>query len=271
MNVAQSRSLDLVVGATLGAAFLGVLRVSVRLIEALYGALAAPISKLWVILVPENTDAGAGRSKIYLEFTTIASLFLLPTFSGLFLVADEMVTVLLDPDYALAADLIKVLCIAGLFAPFVQFRTAAFTAIGRLNRLMVLAAIDVVVVLVSASVLVKYGLVAATYSLVICAAIKLLTNFPVLIKAFGASYIELLHKLYPVYLAISCMAACLIAVDAMATTSSLLVLLVLKIAIGAISFTGYLLTFHRQWLTQTIRIVLPDFNLPFRLRVKDPL
>ena len=262
MNVAQTRGLDLIIATSLGAAALGVLRVGMRLIEALYGALAAPIGKLWVILLPENTADQKERGKIYIDFTKMAAMLLLPTFAGLFLVAEDVVELLLDPDYSQVAGVLKVLCIVGLFAPFVYFRNAAFTATGRLNSLIALSGLDIVVVLLVSATFVTYGLVPATCALVASGFVRLITTVPILLKEFGIHYTVLLRAVYPAYIAILVMAAAVLLMSTVAGTQALPIALGLKVSAGAISFTGYLYTFHRNWLTHTIQIIAPKLTLP---------
>lgn len=257
MNVAQSRGLDLIIATSLGAAALGVLRVGMRLIEALYGALAAPIGKLWVILLPENTASDAERGKIYIDFTKMAALMLLPTFAGLFLVAEDVVALLLDPDYAQVAGILKVLCIVGMFSPFIYFRNAAFTATGRLNSLIALSGLDIVVVLVVSTALAKYGLVAATCALVASGLVRLMTTVPILLKEFDIHYTALLRAVYPAYVATLVMAGVVTLVTGAVGLAALPLALGLKVTAGAVSFAGYLLIFHSNWLTKTIQIIAP--------------
>ena len=257
MIVAQSRGLDLVIASSLGVAALGILRVSMRLMEAIYGALAAPISKLWVILLPENA-VQSERGKIYIDFTKIAALLLLPTFAGLLLVSDQVVPLLLDPDYLLAADILKVLCVTGLFAPLVYFRNAAFTATGRLSSLIYLSSLDVIVIVTASALLVKFGLVAATGAMLVSALIRLVIAVPILLKEFGLPYTALVRAVYPPYLAVAVMAGSLYLLTLTIGTIPMAALLALKIVVGAASFGLFLLAFHRKWLIQTIQIILPN-------------
>lgn len=258
LNIGQSRGLDLVIGAGLGAAALGILRVAMRLVEALYGMLGAPIGKLWVILLPEYSADIKERGKLFLDFTRIAAILLLPAFTGLYLVADELVGLLLDTPYAQVADILKVLCIAGVMSPFFYFRNSAFTATGRLNALLILTALDIVIVLFVAGALIKFGLIVATYALVASALVRVFTTVPILLSEFQMQFRDLILAIYPVYIAVIILTASVIGVSSLTTGMPVVLILALKVLAGAAGFGLYLAGFHLKWLKSAIAIVAPE-------------
>ncbi|MEL6828113.1 MAG: oligosaccharide flippase family protein [Pseudomonadota bacterium] len=260
LNVAQARSLDLVIGAVLGAAALGIVRVGMRLMDALYAALGAPLGKLWVILVPENKQSDTEIKHIFASLTTLLALLLLPTFLGLFLVAEDFVAVALSDEFAQVSYVIQVLAIVGMVAPFVYFRHSALTSINRAGTLIKLSILDITFVTVCALVLSQYGLIAALSALILGALFRLFVTVPIILKAFGISWSVMIGLIYPAYLAAAFMALCVLVTGVIVQAQSAHVILFAKVLFGALGYGLYLYFVHPNWLQSQIEIVFPKIS-----------
>ncbi|MEO1660032.1 MAG: oligosaccharide flippase family protein [Pseudomonadota bacterium] len=257
--VSLPRSIDLIVGLSLGATQLGVMRVASRLVSSIYGIIGASIGRLWVILVSE-TDKPELRSQIYGDLTHLTGMVFVPVFFGIFALSDEFVGFVLGDEYQGAASVLQILSVVGLISPLYYFRNAAFTAIGLLNKLLFFCVIDVVVASILCLVMIKlgFGLIGAVSSLIGVAILQSILTTPVLLKEMHSNASVLIHRLMPAYLAGGFMAAIVfLSKSAFAADLNLGVTLLLVLT-GAMAFFGFLVCFYRRWLVDAVAVAVPS-------------
>lgn len=257
--VSLPRSIDLIVGLSLGAAQLGVMRVASRLVSSIYGIIGAPIGRLWVILVSE-TDKPELRSQIYGDLTHLTGMVFVPVFFGIFALSDEFVGLVLGAEYQGAAPVLQILSVVGLISPFYYFRNAAFTAIGLLNKLLLFCVIDVIVAAALCLIMIElgFGLTGAVASLIGVAILQSFLTTPVLLKEMHSNVSVLIHRLTPAYLAGGFMVgAVFLAKHAFGADLNWGVTLLLVLT-GAMAFFGFLVCFYRRWLVDAVAVAVPS-------------
>ena len=254
----QMRILDLVVAFGFGPAAVGLMRIASRFVEILQGTFIAPISSLWVLLLSETQQDRIDRDLIYRRLSQMSAIVSLPMFAGLALSSEQVVAVTLAPDYAPAASLLVVFCLAGLFAPLTYFRNAAMIAVKRLNLLITYSVLDVIVVVAAALLLMNYSVEAVIASLLIMELMRVVLTVPVLLKEMQTKASALLLSVLPAYTATAVMAAAVFVVDVQAASLGPWIQLLLKVGIGASTYTGYLLIFHRNWSITALNMFRPQ-------------
>lgn len=251
------RILDVIVGVAIGAAAVGYMRIAARFIDAVYGAFAAPIGTLWVVLLSEGTQTKEQMSKMYLRLTQMSSLICLPVFTGIALTSTDLVEFALNDDYASVAPILTILGVAGLFSPIVYFRNAALTAIKRLNLLLIYSIVDMLVIALSAFAIMKYqadvGLIVC--SLIIADIVRIVQTTPVLLKEMSTKLSSLIKCMLPAYIAALIMAATVLVLSPFVADMPAPARLGIKAAAGAVAYFGYLLLMHKDWSETAISML----------------
>ncbi len=259
LTTSLQRVLELIVGVFLGAAIVGIMRVALRLVEAIYSILGQPLGRVWLLLVSESVDDMSLRSTLYRRLTHVTVILFVPVFSGIYLVSDDLVAVALDKDFARASDVLKVACIAALLGPFFYGRNAIFTAIGKFNWLVHLTWIEVALATIACLVLVQWGLVPALCALIIANAFRSITSVYLLRREMATPFAQLWQRIYPGYIAAAVMTACVLTVQAnLPADMPALWSLALSVLAGAASFILCVVLVFRAWLMQGLSVILPE-------------
>ncbi len=251
------RILDVVVGISIGAAAVGYMRVAARFVDAIYGAFAAPIGTLWVVLLSEGTQTKEQLSTMYLRLTQMSSLICLPVFAGIALTSPDLVAFALDDSYGPVAPVLMVLGIAGLFSPIVYFRNAALTAIKKLNLLLVYSICDLFVVAGAALALMYLN---PNVSLIVCSlvilnSVRLFQTTPILLKEMSTKLSSLIQCMMPAYIAVAIMALVVLGLSPFVAELPAGVRLLIKAISGATAYFGYLLLLHKDWSATAISML----------------
>lgn len=251
------RVLDLIMAFSFGAAAVGFMRIASRFVDIIYGTFVAPISSLWVILLSEGTQTKGDRDILYRRLSQMSALIGLPIFAGLALTSKDVVAVALSDDYAPTANMLLILCIAGLLTPFTYFRNAAFIALKRLNLLITFSALDLVIVTAAALALATSSAEAVLTSLLVVEVVRMALTVPILCKEMHTKPVKLLLDVVPAYAACAVMAGVVTLIGAQTDSLGLLLGLGLKITGGAAAYVSYLLIFHRNWSMAAILMLRP--------------
>lgn len=254
-----SRALDIAMGLSFGAAAVGLMRIASRFVNALYGAFAAPIGSLWVILLSENREDSSQKLDIFLRLTQMSALICIPVFVGLALTSYDLVYLALDTDYAGAAPILAVFSSVGILLPLTYFRNAAFTALQMMKSLIVFAMIDVAVMITAAALLSQVSVEALVASVLVVQLSRLVVSTPILVRVVGATWFQLIKAILPAYLACLVMALGVWAVGSLIEYDSIGMRLAAKIITGMVLYFGYLMIFHRIWFATAMEMLLPQF------------
>ncbi len=249
------RILDLSVGLIFGTAAVGLLRIAMRFIESIYGAVVAPVSGLWVILLSEGTHSISQRQRIYRKLTQMSAFVCVPVFAGLALIAIDLVDFALDDRYAPSGTLLTLLSAFGVLAPLAYFRNAGFIALKKYPLLVYLAIADIIILIALILLLSKLSLPWVVGSLLVLEITRSVTCTHVLLKEMQTPFSEILASVEPAFLGALWMAAAILGADLLLPPDAAALSLGVKIALGSIVYCGFIWLFHRSWAREAIDTV----------------
>ena len=257
------RVLVFMIGVAFGQASAGAFEWARRLAEMIYGAVAAPMGSLWVIMFSRSQMNIVERRELYLKLTTMCALICLPLFAGLALVAHDLVALMLPGSYGGIAPILVILSCMGLLAPLFYFRNAAFTALQELNFLVMLVIVDVAVVTLATVLSIFVFDLRIEYvvlGLVLQQIVTIALFLPTLLSAMGTSLGGMIGAITPAYVGTLAMALSVITVSGLVIDFPLLFQLVCKVLTGGIVYSIFLACFHRNWLLSAAQMMLPGWN-----------
>lgn len=113
-----SRNLDnLLVGGTWGSSALGLYSRAYALMMLPLQALTAPLSRVMVPALSRMQDDPARMEQAYVRATRLVACAAFPISIGLWVIADEVVALVLGAQWSNAVPILKALAIAGIFQP----------------------------------------------------------------------------------------------------------------------------------------------------------
>lgn len=249
------RIADVFTGLFFGATAVGYLRVANRLTDLLLGLLVNPLSQLWVTLLSRTGESPEAKRTVFMQLSNLTALIALPGFVGLGLTSQEVVGLILPHEYAPVAGPLTVLCMLGVFAPLTNPRNALFTALNRLNYLVWFSVIDLVVTALSMAAMSRFGPVVMLGSGAFTAIIMILFALPIILRDLKLQPGEVANRLMPPYAAVTVMAAAILALEPLMTGLPLIEQMLIKVAIGILTYSGVLMMFFRDSVMQTLRAV----------------
>jgi O-antigen/teichoic acid export membrane protein len=246
------------VGAALGAAALGVMRVLERLIEIVQQPFLTPFTNLVVPVLSRWSEGRAERSDQALDLIRGACALCAPAFAGLALVAPDLTRVILDERYTPYASVLTALAIGGLFAPLLILRIPILGALGRNGLLSAQLALDLALAGAAVWLASPYGLIVVAFAMAAVTPISAAAAFLSVRLALGASGRRMIEVMAPAYLGAGVMAGVVLALAAAVAALGgaawpALARLALYAAAGAIAYACYIWTFHRPWLDAVLR------------------
>lgn len=255
VGASYMRILEVLIAVFQGTAALGLMRAANRMVEAIYGAFAAPIGSLWIILLSEDRTTAQERPKIFLRLTQMSALICLPIFAGIALTAQDIVDLLLAEEFKGSGPALAIMAAAGMFVPLAYFRNHALTALRRLNLLLGFSMLDVVIIFVAGLILAPISLEAAVASILIMFLARALFTTPILIKEMHTGLPALLNAVMPAYLGCAAMAAGVFLIASVIGDASPFIRLASKAGIGATIYAAYILLVHRGWAMVALSMI----------------
>ena len=255
MSAITPRIADVFTGVLFGPTAVGYLRVANRLTDLLLGLLVNPLSQLWVTLLSRSGESAEAKRTVFMQLSNLTALIALPGFVGLGLISQEIVGLILPPDYAPVAGPLTVLCMIGVFAPLTNPRNALFTALGRLNYLVWFAVLDIIVTALGMCVMSQFGPVVMLCSGAFTSIVMVVIALPIILKDLKLQMGEVANRLLPPYAAVAVMALCVLAAESWMAGLPLIEVLLLKIVLGVLTYGGVLMMFFRDSVMQTLRAV----------------
>lgn len=247
LNFALARAPELLIGLRLGAADLGVFRVSARLVDMMHGAATSPLSGVFVPVLARDAGDLQRLSMTYRKVTAISALLTAPVLVGVALLAEDIVELFLKPDYGPGAQVIALLALASLAAPFAHFRSGLLLSLNRPGRASALALLDLLLTgaatYFGAGIDVAQAAAGVLAASIVGAAVSLL----VVADALQTSATSLLRVVAPAFLATAVMALA-VGVTQLLLPDGRLLGMIVEVVLGATSFSIYLLVAHRAWL-----------------------
>jgi len=259
------RILVFMIGMAFGQTVVGAYEWARRLTEMIYGAVAAPMGSLWVIMFSRSNMTVTERHELFDRLSTMCALICLPLFAGLALIAGDLIAFALPDSYRGIAPLLRILACIGLLAPLFYFRNAAFTALQKLDLLVGLAIIDVLVVTLTSTITIfvlGWRIEYVVAALILQQLVTIALFLPTLLEEMKTTLGSLLGAIAPGYVGTLAMAMAVFIVSGLTMDMPILVRLIAKVVTGGIVYGGFLISFHLKWLTSAAEMLLPAQNNP---------
>jgi|GEM_PF-1243760 len=263
LHASIPRILVFMIGVAFGQAAAGAFEWARRLAEMIYGAVAAPMGSLWVIMFSRSEMDKAERQELFERLTTMCALICLPLFAGLALISYDLIALVLPGSYSGIAPLLLILSCIGLLAPLFYFRNAAFTALQKLDFLVGLAIVDVLVVTVTSVLTIfvfKLKIEYVVLALIVQQVVTIALFLPTLLTAMGTSLGSMIMAIAPGYVGTLAMALSVLIVTGVVVDAPLLAQLIAKIVTGGVVYALFLVCFHRHWVLSAAEMLLPQLN-----------
>ncbi|RYZ11011.1 MAG: hypothetical protein EON61_10880 [Alphaproteobacteria bacterium] len=249
------RVIDLFVGMFFGVAAVGYLRVATKLNELAISLLVNPLGQLWVVLLTRARESKQAISGIFLQLTSLVAIVALPGLIGLALVSTELVTLMLNPEYAPVAPMLMALGVLGLFVPLTNSRNAIFTATQQFNNLLKFSALDIVATIAGMLALSAFGSTAMLLGSGLSPILMIIFAVPLILSATHTPWRKLVESLLPPYVAVATMVMGVLALEPLIVDLAPLDSLLAKAAVGATIYVGMLVAFFRRSVFASFKLV----------------
>jgi O-antigen/teichoic acid export membrane protein len=131
MPLLVPRSIDLFVGAFIGAAELGLMRVGTRINDFVGQVVVMPLVTVANTHLSELHEDHAAMRRSYLRLTQASAALMSPALVGLSLVAPEAIPILFGPKWTGAVPFVEVIGLLGIVAPINYYFAPTMMALGR--------------------------------------------------------------------------------------------------------------------------------------------
>jgi len=255
LATAHVRVIEAFVGLRSGAEALGLIAVARRFETLLHGPVTGPIQGLWVPVLSALRDDKAESWKLFLRLSQLTALIALPTFVGLGLVADEVVSLLLDHRYSGAGVVLMVIAAQGVFMPMGFFANLVFAGLDRSDLSLKLSLANLAVVTPAVWLAAQHGPVPALLAGLIVMGVAGIIATLVQIRMLGGRVSAFLLALAPGYSGAAAMIVAVLLLDALIPIEGALLELLCFAPLGAAVYVGWLLAFHRGQLLEAWRFL----------------
>lgn len=250
------RVLDIAIAVFFGAAGVGLWRIAERVMQAIFGAFANPISSLWVILLSAKETGPEEKQRIFLNLTQLGTIILVPVFVGISLISQNFIDVFVAQEFNAVGPILGLLTLFGALAPFYNFRNAGLIALKRTGVLVKLAIWDLVFLSVLCFILRPFGITGLVAGLGVVYAVSAILFMPIILKEVGVKLSTVIERVTPAYVGAIIMALIVLGASPFIADMPALLQIGIKASLGAAAYFGYLFLVHNQWLRSTIEIVL---------------
>jgi len=193
------------------------------------------------------------RRTVFLQLSRLTALICVPGYIGVALTSGDLVTLMLDAEYASVALMLAVLAVTGaVFIPLANFRNAILTSLGRMKLLVLVSIADVALVVGSAFAAMPFGLIAVLAAISLQNLSTFLFALRPILREMGTRKREMAMAIVPPFIASGAMAAIVVGVGAVLPKDPL-IHLAGEAATGAVIYTGILLAFFRPWTMDVLR------------------
>ena len=251
-----SRVTMLVFGVRYDVMTVGLLRANNRITEAVQGPVIAPLVDLWFPLMSQVRGDIDGEREVYNSIVRTATLVSLPIFAGLTITAQDVASLLLPVQYAGVGPILQASALTFLLIPVLWFNNMALNAMG-MNKL----SLSYTIVLVASSLFVLFasnGMGAPDVILLMAvpAAIVGVAGNLILNRRLQQTNLSYYTGLLPPVLATIVMSAVTLTVQHQTQGCIAPLRFGSCVAAGAITYTGWLLAFHRRWFMDCLQLLI---------------
>lgn len=255
LNLAMPRIATMVFGVRYGADVVGLLRAALRIDESLRGPLISPLQGLWFPLMSKVRGNLAKEQEVYLTILRTAAFVSLPAFTGIALVADDIVAVILPRTYADVGPLMQAVAIVALLIPISWFNSLSMNAL-EMNKAALIYTITNVVFATIA--LLAFSNVSPPHALIVMAVPGILIGIVgnlVVLKRLQLSAFKHYLGLFPAIFAAIIMGLCVWMTREFISDWPPLARLVISASIGVIVYGAWIAAFFPNWMKERINLL----------------
>lgn len=268
-NYLSRNSDDLLIGAVLGPAALGLYAVAYKILLLMTEVLMRTIDAVSFPVFSRVNDDRERLANGFVKATELCSVIALPSFTLVAVLAPEIVVVVFGPHWLRAVPVMQALACAGAVQSLVYFGSTVLLAMGRASWVFRLTALGAIGNVVAFAVAVHWGIVAVAISY----ALRALVFAPVWILAadraleFGPGRL-LRRTAGPVAATAAAVGATLAARTLLSGSVSALGVLVLVAPLGLAVYVLALRLFSPRLATDAYRLAQAGLPRPRRRRVE---
>lgn len=256
LNNLSPRLTAFVFGARFDAATVGLTRAATRIAEIVQAPVISPLMSLWFPVMSRIRGDLKAEREVYSSILFSAAFVTTPAFTGLALVAADVVKLLLPEKYAGATVLLEVTSISFLFIPLCWFNAIAMSALGLTRMSLKYSAINVTLGALALFAAYRLNAPQTLLAMLVPGVMMGLTAQAILNKRLQQSNWQHALGFAPAILATGFMALATWGALHVLQDASPLVRLAAAVPVGAVSYGGWLFLFHRTWLMDRIKLIV---------------
>ncbi|WFU89830.1 oligosaccharide flippase family protein (plasmid) [Rhizobium sp. CC1099] len=256
INISMQRAAVLFFGIRFDGATVGLFRAADRISESLQNPLVSPLFALWFPLMSKVRGNLAAEREVFTAIIRTAAFVTLPAFTGLIVVADDAVALLLPSSYAGVAPILRAVAITSLMIPIVWFNPIAMNALG-LNRMSLQYSIIVALTCIGALVVIPTSTPGAAILVMSSPALV----YGVIGNVLLLRRLNLQAKVHYMGLAPAAAAALAMGVVVYYVQATAMVgmqssfRLAISASLGMVIYFGWLTCFSRSWMIERIQLL----------------
>ncbi|RYE09987.1 MAG: lipopolysaccharide biosynthesis protein [Hyphomicrobiales bacterium] len=243
---------DVFIGRWYGSEAVGTYRVAWRMIELVAQSFLSPLAGVSLVTFANLQDDKPRLAAVYSRVVGTASLITFPMLLGFGAVSDIAIPLVFGPEWWSAAPVAQALTLMVIPFVFNFFAGPALTAVNRPQAVLMVAAFQVVTMLLLTWLLVPYGLVAVAVAYVVRAYLTMPLQQYNLFKHTGTTFPSVVRAVWPALASATLMAIAvrlavleLLAVYGISWTSALT-----AVIFGALVYTALIILLGRGQLRQ---------------------
>lgn len=238
LNFVNARLDQLLVGYFLGPVQAGLYALGRRMLALLTSVQTGVVQQValsWFARLQTDREQFKRR---YLQLHEAMSVVCLPTFLGVFLVADPLVTAMCGPEWSASAAVIRPLMLIGVLQALCYLKTAALVGAGHPEIRLRLTLQNAIGNLVAFAVAVRWGIAAVAWAYVIRGALLYPAPLRAVLRVTGATSREYLRSLAGPLLATLAMAGAVLLTSRFLAGWNAWWVLLIESSVGAITYAA---------------------------------
>lgn len=235
----------------------GLMRAANRVTDSVQGPTVTPLMGLWFPLMLKVKGDVEGEREVYRSIVRTAALITLPAFTGLAVVAPDLVDVMLPAEYSGVTPILQALSITLLQIPLLWFNNGAMAALN-MNKVALAYTIALVITSLGTLILLTNGLSPPHAILIqsIPAAIMGVIGNVIVNRRLHQSNLSHYFGLMPAALACLTMAGATWLLARELFWAPALLRLIACVLVGGVVYFGWLVIFHREWLKECVSLLI---------------
>ncbi|MFC7289998.1 oligosaccharide flippase family protein [Hirschia litorea] len=255
LNLAMPRIATMVFGLRYGSEVVGLLRAAQRIDESLRGPIISPLQGLWFPLMSKVRGDLEKEQEVFLSIMKTAAFVALPAFTGLWIVADDIVAVILPQTYAGVGPLMQAVAIVALLIPLSWFNSLSMNAL-EMNK----AAFFYTLITVTASTiaLLAFKNAEPDMAIIIMAVPGIFIGIGgnlLVVRRLKLSLVKHYIGLFPAIFAAVIMGCCVWMSRELMADWSALPRLIVSSLVGVIVYGGWIAVFFPNWMKKRINLL----------------